>query len=66
MIIKDLRESKGWSQSDLARAADLNLSVIQKWEQGITSLAASTSENVKRVAVALETTVEELLESEEK
>ena len=65
MIIKELRESKGWSQSDLSRAAGINLSVIQKWEQGITSLAASTSENVKRVAIALDTTVEQLLESEE-
>ena len=61
MIIKELREQKGWSQSDLSLNAGVKISVIQKWEQGLITLKVSSGENLLKVAKALDTTVEELL-----
>lgn len=31
--VKALREKRGWSQEDLARAIDVSLSTIQRWER---------------------------------
>jgi len=30
--VKELRRRKGWAQEDLARAMDVSLSTIQRWE----------------------------------
>lgn len=31
--LKILREKRGWSQEDLARAIDVSLSTVQRWEK---------------------------------
>jgi len=31
--VKALREKRGWSQEDLARAIEVSLSTVQRWEQ---------------------------------
>ncbi|WP_184958561.1 helix-turn-helix domain-containing protein [Nonomuraea endophytica] len=32
--VREMRESRGWSQSELARAAGLTLSVVARFEEG--------------------------------
>lgn len=48
--IRRLRESMGWKQKDLERAADVSLSTVQRAERGDPSLKAST---LKPIADAL-------------
>ena len=31
--VKALREKRGWSQEDMARAIEVSLSTVQRWEQ---------------------------------
>lgn len=30
--VRELRRKKGWAQEDLARAIDVSLSTVQRWE----------------------------------
>jgi transcriptional regulator with XRE-family HTH domain len=65
-IIKELRKEKGLSQQELAEAAGVRLNQIHRLEQGITLLSASTGDSLIKIAKALETTVETLLEMEQR
>jgi transcriptional regulator with XRE-family HTH domain len=61
--LKELRATKGWTQSDLAKSAKVPFRSVQNWEYGIREprLAA-----LKSLAKALGVTVDELLAPDKK
>jgi len=61
--IIELRESKGWNQSDLARACGKDRQAIQKLESGIVN---PTIYSLYEVAKALDVTVSKLTQNLEK
>ena len=60
--IKEKRESLGLSQSKLAEAAEISVRMLQEYEQGRTRIDKAEAGKVLRIAKALGTTVEELLQ----
>jgi transcriptional regulator with XRE-family HTH domain len=56
--IRDIRQTKGLSQSDLGRMVNLTFQQIQKYEKGANRAAAST---LIRIAAALEVPILDLL-----
>jgi putative transcriptional regulator len=50
--LRDLRRTRGWSQSELARRSGVSQSVISRLENGVTE--AVSFENLERLAGALE------------
>lgn len=60
--LRDIREDKSFSQSELARLLDTNHSIIGKYER---DEVKPTIDVVKRLAVALNTSVAFLLDEDE-
>ncbi len=63
MIVRDRRKELGLTQAQLAAAAGVNLSQIQKIEAGVIKIENITLANAARIAAALGVTMEELLET---
>jgi len=59
--IRSLRRSQGMTQDDLAAACDVSRSAVAQWE---TDRAGQLRGNFTRIAAALATTVEYLLQGE--
>lgn len=59
--LKAVRQSKGFSQSQLAERSKVNVRTIQKYEQGTVDLNKAQVSAVYQLAQALECTVEELI-----
>lgn len=57
-IIADLRENKGWSQSDLANNSDVSRVMIGKYERGE---AIPSIEAAKKIADALDVSLDYLV-----
>ncbi len=57
----ELRERKGWSQSDLARACDKDRQAIEKIERGIVNPTVFT---LWELSDAMEMTLDEFLDME--
>lgn len=57
-IIADLREEKGWSQTDLANSSDVSRVMIGKYERGE---AIPSIEAAKKIADALEVSLDYLV-----
>lgn len=57
-IIADLRENKGWSQTDLANNSDVSRVMIGKYERGE---AIPSIEAAKKIADALEVSLDYLV-----
>lgn len=57
-IIADLREDKGWSQSDLANNSDVSRVMIGKYERGE---AIPSIEAAKKIADALDVSLDYLV-----
>ena len=60
--LKRIREASGLSQSKLAERSDVNVRMIQYYEQGVKDINSAAALTVYRLAQALECTVEDLLE----
>lgn len=60
--IKKAREAVGLSQSQLAAAAEISVRMLQEYEQGRKRIDKAEAGKVLRIAKALGTTVEELLQ----
>lgn len=60
--IKKAREAVGISQSQLAAAAEISVRMLQEYEQGRKRIDKAEAGKVLRIAKALGTTVEELLQ----
>lgn len=59
--LKELRTAAGMTQNQLAQAAGLALSVVQKYENGVNRLLGARTENVLRIARALGVSVDDLV-----
>lgn len=62
--LKDLREKKGLSQSQLAELSGVNLQTIQHYEQGVRSINKTKVYTALKLSKALECDIEELIEVE--
>ena len=59
--LKEMRESKGLSQSQLARESGVNVRMIQHYEQGVRDINRAEAETVLRLADALGCDVREIM-----
>lgn len=66
MTIREYRTARGLTQQQLADAAFLNRSQIQKIERGEIQVGNITLANAARLAAALDITIEQLIENQEK
>lgn len=64
--LKKYRKDSGLTQSGLAEKSGVNFRMVQKYETGEKDINAAQALTVYRLAEALETTVESLLEIPEK
>ncbi len=61
-LVFELRDERGWSQSELARRADLSRNTVSSLEAGLTKPASAT---IRRLARAFDMTAHEFLATEE-
>ena len=59
--LKALRKARGWTQHDLSRASGLTRSHISRLERG--DIQLPSSERLRQLAVALGTSLDDLLEA---
>jgi transcriptional regulator with XRE-family HTH domain len=59
--LKTLRKARGWTQHDLSRASGLTRSHISRLERG--DIQLPSSERLRQLAVALGTSLDDLLEA---
>lgn len=60
-MLTELREQKGLSQSQLAKASGISVRTIQAYEQGARKLSGASYDNLKKLSDALGVTIEELV-----
>lgn len=60
--LKRIREARGLSQAKLAEASGVNVRMIQHYEQGTKDINAAAALTVYKLAQALDSSVEFLLE----
>lgn len=60
--LKQARENRGLSQSQLAAASGVSVRMIQHYEQGVRDLNKAQAINVVRLADALEVDVKDILD----
>ncbi len=60
--LKDRRKAYGLSQSELAYLADINVRLIQDYEQGHRDINGAAGIRLYRLAQALHCSIEDLLE----
>lgn len=60
--LKRIREARGLSQTKLAEASGVNVRMIQHYEQGTKDINAAVALTVYKLAQALDSSVEFLLE----
>lgn len=61
MTLKQLRETRGLTQRELAELSGLNLRSLQDYEQGHKNIASAKGETLYRLSLALGCSIEELL-----
>ena len=62
--LKELRKNKNLTQKELAEMAEVSLKALQAYEQNARPLEGASAKDVYRIAKALCTTIEDLLELE--
>lgn len=60
--LKRIRKESGLTQSQLAEASGVNIRMIQYYEQGVKDINAAGALTVYKIARALNSTVEDILE----
>lgn len=60
-MLAELREQKGLSQSQLAKASGISVRTIQSYEQGARKLSGASYDNLRRLSDALGVTIEQLM-----
>ena len=60
-MLAELREQKGMSQSQLAKASGISVRTIQAYEQGARKLSGASYDNLKKLSDALGVAIEELV-----
>lgn len=61
-LLKHYRKVRGYTQTQLAEASDVNVGIIRKYESGERSIKNGKSNTVAKLARALEVPIEELLQ----
>lgn len=61
--LKRIREARGLSQAKLAEISGVNVRMIQHYEQGVKDINAAAALTLYRLAQALDSSVEFLLET---
>ena len=61
MSLKEMRELRQMSQSDLAKASGVNVRIIQHYEQGFRDINKASVETVLKLADALECDIRKIL-----
>lgn len=60
--LKQVRESRGLSQSQLAKASGVNVRLIQNYEQAFRNINKASAETVLKLADALQCDIREIME----
>lgn len=63
--LKKMRQIKGLSQSQLAEKADMNVRVLQHYEQGSKVFDHARIDKILRVCLALDCKLEDVIEKQE-
>lgn len=61
MALKELRQKQKLSQSQLARASNVNIKTIQAYEQEVKNINCARFETLLKLAITLNCNVSELL-----
>ena len=61
-MLKDIRESRGMSQQDLAEKSGINKRMIQAYEQGYRSINGAKLTTLVTLCVALECSLSEIVD----
>ena len=61
-MLKKLRQTKGFSQSQLAADSGVNLRMIQKYEQGVKNINHARVETLLKLCNSLECSLAELVD----
>lgn len=64
MSLASIRKEKGYSQSQLAASAGISVKSLQAYEQGYRDINKATGELLFLLAKSLDTTIENILETE--
>lgn len=65
MKLKEMRKARGLSQSQLAEKADINLRVLQHYEQGSKIFDHARIDTIVKVCIALDCKLEDVIENQE-
>lgn len=60
--LKNIRTQRGYSQNKLAELSEVNLRMIQHYEQGVKDINSAQAITVYNLAQALNCNIEDLLE----
>lgn len=63
--LKNVRQAKGLSQSQLAEKADMNVRTLQHYEQGSKVFDHARIDTILRVCLALNCKFEDIIENQE-
>jgi transcriptional regulator with XRE-family HTH domain len=63
--LKEIRQAKGLSQSQLAEKAELNVRTLQHYEQGSKTFDHARLDTILKCAIALECKIEDIIDNEE-
>ena len=62
MKLKEIRESRGLTQAELAKLSDVNLRLIQAYEQGLKDINKGAVITIYKLSKALHCRIEDLIE----
>ena len=63
--LKEMRQAKGLSQSQLAEKANMNVRTLQHYEQGSKIFDHARIDTILRVCLALNCKIDEIIENKE-
>lgn len=63
--LKEVRQAKGLSQSQLAGKANMNVRTLQHYEQGSKIFDHARIDTILRVCLALDCKIDEIIENQE-
>lgn len=63
--LKEMRQAKGLSQSQLAEKAELNVRTLQHYEQGSKTFDHARLDTILKCAIALNCKIEDIIDNEE-
>lgn len=63
--LKEIRQARGLSQSQLAEKAELNVRTLQHYEQGSKVFDHARLDTILKCAIALECKIEDIIDNED-